>query len=97
METTFNEHYAEFISEDYQGKFSLQIQNDLSQIRFYTCNGEDGSAFDCDKGELIAIRDMINQIIFLNSKCDCEIPKPIDAYHPIDKHICKDCNSKIIQ
>jgi len=27
--------------------------------------------------------------------CDCEIPKPIDAYHPIDKNICKDCNLNI--
>ena len=29
------------------------------------------------------------------SVCDCQIPKPIDAYHPIDKHICRDCNRKI--
>jgi len=27
--------------------------------------------------------------------CDCVIPKPIDAYHPIDKNICRDCNCKI--
>jgi hypothetical protein len=27
--------------------------------------------------------------------CDCVIPKPIDAYHPIDKEICRDCNGKI--
>jgi hypothetical protein len=27
--------------------------------------------------------------------CDCEIPKPIDAYHPIDKNVCKDCNCNI--
>jgi hypothetical protein len=27
--------------------------------------------------------------------CDCEIPKPIDAYHPEDKNICRDCKCKI--
>lgn len=27
--------------------------------------------------------------------CDCEIPKPVDAYHPVDKNVCKDCNCKI--
>jgi hypothetical protein len=27
--------------------------------------------------------------------CDCVIPKPIDAYDPIDKTICRDCGGKI--
>lgn len=27
--------------------------------------------------------------------CDCEIPKPKDAYHELDKNICRDCNGEI--
>ena len=62
MNTEFKKHYAEFKSEDYRGKFTIQIQNDLSQIRFE--NQDDSVAFDCDKEKLKAIRDMIDRMIF---------------------------------
>lgn len=29
--------------------------------------------------------------------CDCEIPKPIDPFHDIDKQVCKDCSGFIEQ
>ena len=29
--------------------------------------------------------------------CDCEIPKPIDPFHEIDKQVCKDCSGLIEQ
>lgn len=29
--------------------------------------------------------------------CDCVIPKPLDAYDNLDKHICRDCNGNINQ
>jgi len=29
--------------------------------------------------------------------CDCEIPKPIDPFHEIDKQVCKDCSGFIEQ
>lgn len=64
MKTEFKEYYAEFTSEDYRGKFTLQIQNDLSQIRME--NEDDSVAFDCDKTELIYIRDMINNLLDQN-------------------------------
>lgn len=28
-------------------------------------------------------------------QCDCVIPKPIDPYDDVDKHICRDCNGEI--
>ena len=31
------------------------------------------------------------------SDCDCVIPKPLDPYDNIDKHICRDCNGNINQ
>ena len=31
----------------------------------------------------------------INSVCDCEIPKPKDPYHDIDKKVCRDCNGNI--
>lgn len=36
---------------------------------------------------------------YFNTKtiCDCVIPKPIDAYDSVDKHICKDCNGVIYE
>ena len=39
----------------------------------------------------------LQQTGVIKSVCDCQIPKPIDAYHPIDKHICRDCNQTIEQ
>lgn len=35
--------------------------------------------------------------LVIRSVCDCQIPKPIDAYHDKDKHICRDCNGTIEQ
>jgi hypothetical protein len=61
MTTEYKQHYAEFESEDYRGKLTIQIQNDLSQIRFE--NQDDSLTFDCDKSELKAIRDMIDKIL----------------------------------
>lgn len=40
MTTEFKKYYAEFKSEDYRGMFTMQIQNDLSQIR---CENQDDS------------------------------------------------------
>jgi len=61
MKTENKEYYVQFESEDYRGKFTMQIQNDCSQIRFE--NEDDSVAFDCDKKELKAMRDMIDSSI----------------------------------
>lgn len=31
----------------------------------------------------------------IGGKCDCEIPKPKDPYHDLDRKICSDCNGNI--
>ena len=40
-------------------------------------------------------KEAINYTRCCTELCDCEIPKPIDAYHPEDKNICRDCKCKI--
>ena len=48
-------------------------------------------------GEYIAnkLKEAISVTRCCTELCDCEIPKPIDAYHPEDKNICRDCKCKI--
>ena len=72
---------------------TIEIKTDLSgeelQVLIW-----DLEAF-CEKNLLP--KPVLQQCSVIRSVCDCQIPKPIDAYHPIDKHICRDCNSTIEQ
>lgn len=49
-----------------------------------------------DEADRFVLR-LLQQCSVIRSVCDCQIPKPIDAYHPIDRHICRDCNGTIEQ
>lgn len=64
MEISKGAYYIKIEGSDDNGDFEIQIQNDCSQLRI---NTEDGNVYiDINKQELIEIRDSINYIINQN-------------------------------
>lgn len=59
-------HYIELRSADCNGTWSVQVQNDCSQIRLLTEDDVFDSFIDTDKKELTALRDILNKIIEWN-------------------------------
>lgn len=60
---TETRYYTEFKAMDSQGEYSVQVQNDGSQLRFSTEDGLNQIFFDTNKSELIAIRDCIDKVV----------------------------------
>jgi len=59
-------HYSEIIGSDNQGKFSIEIQNDCSQIRINSDIDGDFTEqvyIDVNVQELTAIRDFITDVL----------------------------------
>ena len=73
-----------------------QLLNKENWIKYLELADEGGITNHGIAQDIVSkIQQAINYIPCCTGLCDCEIPKPIDAYHPEDKNICRDCKCKI--
>ena len=70
------------------------LKNEIESCRMSTAGGNNINV----DGALNTLKELEKAITVTQcctELCDCEIPKPIDAYHPEYKNICRDCKCKI--